>query len=477
MHLGQACFPIPTGTNKVYFTSKRPMLERVGFLFVMWSSRLLAIAVLATALAVPSSQSTFATTTQDSQPSLPMRLAFYYPWFPRNWMQNGVYPYTNYHPSLGYYSSSNVTVIKNHIAAMQYGNIVGAIASWWGQDSEEDSNFALVLAATGGTGFKWSTYYEPEGYSNPSVDQIRSDLTYLLSHYASDPSYLRINGRFVVFVYASAGDGCEMADRWKQANTVGALTVLKVFSGYRNCVSQPDSWHQYGPAVAADSQAPYAYTVSPGFWKVGEMPRLSRDLVRWQQNIRSMITSGAAFELVTTFNEWGEGTSVEGATEWETASGYGAYLDALHFNGQSKPTSLSISFSPHTVDIATSPPGMVTITVFLTPPVSGMRLLLYQSKGSASGPWNFISSDQTDGSGRCGFSWQPLETGTYFLKAEFPGSGSYLSSTTTSEPYYMTVVPEFSFFPVGWMIAVLVLSAILMRYTQHSHRRGMETWS
>jgi hypothetical protein len=46
-----------------------------------------------------------------------------------------------------------------------------------------------------------------------------------------------------------------------------------------------------------------------------------------------MIGSGAPFQLITTFNEWGEGTSAESATEWQSASGYGAFLDALHTNG------------------------------------------------------------------------------------------------------------------------------------------------
>ena len=39
------------------------------------------------------------------------------------------------------------------------------------------------------------------------------------------------------------------------------------------------------------------------------------------------------WHLVLTFNEWGEGTSVESAREWATPSGYGAYLDALHNAG------------------------------------------------------------------------------------------------------------------------------------------------
>jgi hypothetical protein len=47
-----------------------------------------------------------------------------------------------------------------------------------------------------------------------------------------------------------------------------------------------------------------------------------------------MVASGAPWQLVTTFNEWGEGTAVESAEEWASSSGYGDYLDALHRNGQ-----------------------------------------------------------------------------------------------------------------------------------------------
>ena len=125
-----------------------------------------------------------------------------------------------------------------------------------------------------------------------------------------------------------------MADRWEQANTVGAYVVLKVFSGYKSCATQPQSWHQYVPAKAADHQAGSSYAISPGFWQKGQAVRLARDLARWQQNVRDMVASEAPWQLVTTFNEWGEGTSVESAVAWATPSGYGAYLDALHRNGQ-----------------------------------------------------------------------------------------------------------------------------------------------
>lgn len=272
----------------------------------------------------------------DPQPGFPIRAAFYYPWFPEAWNQQGLDPFTHYNPSLGFYDSGATNVIEQHIQALEYGNVQAGIASWWGQGSKTDLRFPALLATTDamGSSLRWAIYYEPEGTGDPTVAQIAADLSYIRDRYAADPAYLRIDGRFVVFVYATGLDDCSMADRWKEANTVGAYVVLKVFSGYRTCTSQPDGWHQYGPASAEDSQAGYSFTISPGFYKANEAtPRLARDLTRWSQNIKDMVVSGAPFQLITTFNEWGEGTAVESAQEWATPSGYGAYLDALHRNG------------------------------------------------------------------------------------------------------------------------------------------------
>jgi hypothetical protein len=270
-----------------------------------------------------------------SQPSLPVRAVFYYPWFPEAWKQQQMDPFTKYHPSLGFYDSGAASTIRQHISAMQYGGIEVGISSWWGVGKRSDARVPALLANTAGTSFRWALYYEPESQGDPAVEQIASDLRYIRDHYGSDPSFFRIGGRFVVFVYTDGADGCAMASRWSQANAgINAYLVLKVFSGYKSCPSQPAGWHQYAPANAADGQSGFSYAISPAFDKANEAtPRLPRDLARWAQNVRDMVASGAPFQLVTTFNEWGEGTSVESATEWASASGYGAYLDVLHRNG------------------------------------------------------------------------------------------------------------------------------------------------
>jgi hypothetical protein len=239
-------------------------------------------------------------------------------------------PFTHYTPSRGFYDSGNRSVIKGQIAAMRYAHLDAAIVSWWGPGTPTDRRLPRLLSAAPRS-FHWSIYYEREGQSDPSPTAIRRDLLYLRRRAASSPAYLRIKGRFVVFVYAQPSDGCDMAQRWKTANTVGAYVVLKVFPGYRACPAQPDGWHQYSPDQPEDDQRPYSFSISPGFYKANEAaPRLARDPATWTRAAKDMVASRAHFQLVTTFNEWGEGTAVESAREWQSPSGFGTYLDTLH---------------------------------------------------------------------------------------------------------------------------------------------------
>jgi hypothetical protein len=302
--------------------------------------------VTTTFTAIPKKTASSTPNTAAGELPFPIRAAFYYPWFPQSWSQGGMTHFTHYHPTSGYYNEDDFGVIQQQIAAMQYGKIQLGIASWWGQGHYTDGRIPALIQAGEQSGFHWALYVESEGQGDPSVDAIRSDLEYIRDHYASSPAYLKINGHFVVFAYADKNDSCGMTDRWKQANTAGAYVVLKVFPGYRDCASQPDAWHQYAPDTSEKKVGKSSFTISPGFWKATEyQPRLVRDLNQWSLDIQSMVASKSNFQLITTFNEWGEGTSVESGTKWESPSGYGLYLDALHFDGV-LPTGLAPTTSP-----------------------------------------------------------------------------------------------------------------------------------
>ncbi len=280
-----------------------------------------------------------------------VRAMFYYPWFKETWGPDQINPFTNFHPIDGYYddNNSNGTINQNlfdkQIGEMTYAGMDAAIASWWGPEGKypqsthkENTRIPALLNSpsnnSNGKQLKWSLYYEMESVGDPTVASITADLDYINTNYANHSNYLKINGKPVIFVFEDNNDACAMATRWTQANnaSVGFYIVLKVFSGYATCTDQPGSWHQYGPALATQSQIPYSYTISPGYWKKGDpavqLPRLSD--ATWGSNIDAMKASNAQFQLVTSFNEWGEGHSVEPATEWQSTSSYGSYIDILH---------------------------------------------------------------------------------------------------------------------------------------------------
>jgi hypothetical protein len=268
-----------------------------------------------------------------SQPSFPIRATFYYAWYPEAWTRWGVFPYSKFLPSLSFYSADDAEVIRDHTEAMRYAHLDAAIYSWWGPSGypPTDERFWRYLAAARATTFRWAVYYEREGYEDPPVAKIRSDLTYVRDRYASKPAYLTVDGRFVVFVYADGADGCGTAARWVAANTVGAYVVLSGFGGWAECQWQPQAWHQYSADREEYSFSPTSFMISPGFDEASQPDAARpRDLEAWRRSIADMVASQAPWQVVISFNEWPEGTSVESGLGWETESGFGAYLDALH---------------------------------------------------------------------------------------------------------------------------------------------------
>ena len=290
------------------------------------------IPALLTILILPLSLlATHPTSAQAAAPTFPIRAAFYYPWFPETWgpVSNR---YTHYTPTLGYYSSSDMATIDDHIARMEYGGINVGIASWWGPGSKTDQRINLLLAEAHTRNFYWTLYYEPAITGGTS--QITADLTYIATKYASDTNYLHVNGKPVIFIYTRGASTCANVTDWVTAN-VGFYLDPQVFPLYRNCPDQPDSWHQYAPTSAEDKQNGYSFSISPGFWLATDtLPRLVRDPSRWRLDVQAMVASGAPWQLITTFNEWGEGTAVEDAVLWQSPSQYGVYLDELSSNGR-----------------------------------------------------------------------------------------------------------------------------------------------
>lgn len=256
-----------------------------------------------------------------------VRAAFYYPWFPEThaWA-------TKYTPTLGQYDSGNPTILNAHVALARQAGLDAFISSWWGRGTPTDRRLTFLLDAARAQDFHVAAYYEPASIvPAPTAAQLSADFSALATRADQEPAWLRVSGRPVLFVYNLGSEAsCAATHRLKTANAGRFYLNLKVFKGYDSCPDQPDSWHQYAPARPYDQQGRYSATVSPGFCKFNESrPRLTRDLARFEADLARQVGSGAHWQLITSFNEWGEGTAVEPANEWSSSSGLGSYLTAM----------------------------------------------------------------------------------------------------------------------------------------------------
>jgi hypothetical protein len=252
----------------------------------------------------------------------------------------------------------------------------------------------LDRTAALGSRLKWALYYEKEGFGEPPDAEIARDLDYIQSRYVNREQYAWVDGKPVLFVYNADDTSCSVANRWTRLAGADFHLVLKAIPGFHACPAQPDGWHQYGhvlyvgrellvfflllvggvagwnlvlfgllkmsggasvaavcgglalvcvfTVVVLDLRESHrrppggqsvgdSYVVAPGFWRADQdSPTLARDPDRFARDVRDMVASGKPWQLVTAFNEWGEGWAVENAEEWTSPSGFGVYLDILH---------------------------------------------------------------------------------------------------------------------------------------------------
>jgi hypothetical protein len=266
--------------------------------------------------------------------TFPIRAAFYYNWYPETWKVSSGAQARFVPDTFGYYNSADPVVVEAHIDQFEYGNIELGIISWWGESKyNERSRISLLQNMTTSlrSGIKWSVYYEEYDMIKTEED-IREDLAHLKKWFTWHPTWAHIDGKPVIFVYHN--EGCDNVERWMRATNGEWHVVLKLFYDFEDCPLQPDSWHQYAPARDVVSYEGHSFSISPGFWYAGEsgplLPRVNK--ASWCQNVQDMVDSGDPWQLITTFNEAGEGSSIEPSAEWASDSGYGYYLDCLHLN-------------------------------------------------------------------------------------------------------------------------------------------------
>jgi glycoprotein endo-alpha-1,2-mannosidase len=299
-----------------------------------------------------------ATSLAASQAAEPRRvMAFYYPWYgitnrPGGAGKNahwgkidaaaGDIAASTHYPALGAYDSQDPNTIEKHCAWAQAAGIDTLIVSWWGHGEYTDRAMDGILTACERHGLTACIYYEtvPRPQSPQTAAQ---DVIKLLEKYGGRKAYLKAGGAPVVFIYSRAVGELGLLG-WRQ-------TLQLVRSGFARGVTAIgdqfsygaarvfDGVHTYNTAGPIQSEAPgdlaqwlkatYAswveladragristLTVIPGYddTKIRKpglaVDRRGGELYRAQWE--HAIEADPDWVLVTSFNEWHEGSEIE----------------------------------------------------------------------------------------------------------------------------------------------------------------------
>ena len=290
-------------------------------------------------------------------------LAFYYGWYgnpeaSQRWYHwNNVDPSrkhideSTHYPALGAYDSHDPKVIETHFREAKQAGLTGFIVSWWAKADFHDQGIPLMLAAAGKYGMKITVYYETvPPRDKPTVEGAVDDLTYLVEKYGSHPAWLKVQNKPAIFVYGRAIGQLKL-DGW--ANVISAFNAKNphgaVFIGDQispRAAAIFDGIHTYNPTGSTKGKSPdeirsWAKTTFPEWVKTAgperiacitiipgyddsvqpsrQPPRPVTDRhngetyrVMWHE----AIAANPDWILVTSWNEWHEGSEIEPSREY-----------------------------------------------------------------------------------------------------------------------------------------------------------------
>lgn len=304
--------------------------------------------------------------------------AYYYPWYDsdgRHWDSGYHGKSADLTPSLGEYSSRDPKVVSKHIEWTNDLGIDHLICSWWGPQSWEDETLlrhVLPIIEKEDDAPKFCLLYETAGILglDPEVGidfdlrgnsrELAEHIHYIARNYFSHPSYLKIDGKPVIYLYLSRTFTGDYANGLENARTVAKSLGYELFlvgdevywgAPDKDRIAQFDaitSYNMHGPEAFSDltdwneflseTESVYQqYREVANELKVGFIPGVlpgfdSRDASGDHYPIPRSLTPDlpgnstlkAFLELaqrqldpqlktiaITSFNEWHEGTQME----------------------------------------------------------------------------------------------------------------------------------------------------------------------
>ena len=290
-------------------------------------------------------------------------LAFYYPWYGTREGPGGagrtvhwgridaankdIRASTTY-PTLGAYDSHDPKVIEQHCRWAKGAGIDTLIVSWWGHNSYCDRTMDRILDSCRQHGLTACIYYE--SVPRPRTpESAANDIVKVLDKYGKHPAHLKVNGKPVVFIYGRTLQELGLTDWLKAIQIInkkykGGITAIGDQFSY-GAARVFDGVHTYNTAGSLRGQNPAearkwaaetyqswvqladqagkisTITVIPGYddTKIRKpglaVERYKTRLYRaqWEEAIKA----DPHWVLITSFNEWHEGSEIEPSAEYK----------------------------------------------------------------------------------------------------------------------------------------------------------------
>jgi uncharacterized protein YgiM (DUF1202 family) len=333
----------------------------------------------------------------------PLVLAFYYTWFDENTWNYATVPDL---PATQYVSRDR-GAMGRQIEQAQAAGIDAFLVAWYGPNGDSNQtepNLAALLDEAAARNFRIGILFESTSpFFNGSGDATAA-LAHALNVHANHPAFLRVDGRPVIFFWRPT---IWSVDTWRSMrdqvdpgrNSIWIaegvdMAYQAVFDGhhlYSNTWNPPSDLtytnQKFANWTAAASQQygthkRWVATVMPGYddTRTGRGNAFARDReggAYYERSWQAAIASGPDWIVITSFNEWPEGSYIEPSVAYGNR-----YLDltaqwsAVYKSGGGGVSAASFAAPAPPVAVVAPPPTATPVsepTAFVTADLLNLR--------------------------------------------------------------------------------------------------------